>query len=296
MKGKKKPFYSQLRLLAVLAHPDDETFGTGGTLAIYAQRGVQVHLICATRGEAGAVDPEYLQGYRSVAALREAELRCAAGLLGLAGVYFLGYRDSGMPGSPDNQHPDALAAAPLDEVAAKITTYIRRLHPQVVVTFDPMGGYRHPDHIAVHQATVKAFHAAANPQVYPDGLAPHAPQKLYFNTLPRRFLKLAVRVLPVFGIDPRAYGKNKDIDLTAIAAVSFPTHAVIDYRPVVRLRDQASACHASQGGKQMIQGPFGILRRLFSARETYMRALPPPSNGTIERDLFEKVSVDTPTP
>ena len=92
-------------ILSVLAHPDDESFGMGGTLAHYANRGVSVHLICATRGEVGEVDPEYLENFESIAERRESELRCAANKLGLSGVHFLDYRDSGMPGSEDNQHP-----------------------------------------------------------------------------------------------------------------------------------------------------------------------------------------------
>src|SRR4030065_2481947 len=99
-------------LLAVLAHPDDESFGMGGTLALYSQRGVETHLICATRGEAGEVDPQYLEGFSSISERRESELRCAAGMLGLSGVYFLDYRDSGMAGSPDNKKPNAPAAPP----------------------------------------------------------------------------------------------------------------------------------------------------------------------------------------
>ena len=154
-------------LLAVLAHPDDESFGMGGTLALYAQRDAAVHLACATHGEVGEVAPQFLEHFTSIGDLRENELRCAAGMLGLSGVYFLGYRNSGMPGSPANNHPDALAAAPLDEVAAKVAQLIRKIRPQVVVTFDPIGGYRHPDHIAIHQATVKAFYAAGDPAVYP---------------------------------------------------------------------------------------------------------------------------------
>ena len=116
-------------LLAVLAHPDDESFGMGGTLALYAQRGVQVHLACATRGEAGSMDADCLEGFASVAERRVYELSCAAGILGLSGVHYLGYRDSGMPGSPDNQHPQALAAAPLEEVAGRVAHYIRLLRP-----------------------------------------------------------------------------------------------------------------------------------------------------------------------
>ena len=105
-------------LLAVLAHPDDESFGVGGTLALYAARGVKVYLVCATRGEAGTVDSEHMAGFGSIAELRESELRCAARHLGLTEVFFLDYRDSGMPGSPDNLHPNAHVNRPVEEVAA----------------------------------------------------------------------------------------------------------------------------------------------------------------------------------
>ena len=172
-----------LRLLAVLAHPDDESFGMGGTLALYAQRGVAAYLVCATRGEAGSMDADCLDGFNDISERREFELRCAAQELGLTEVHFLGYRDSGMPGSPDNQHPQALVAAPLEEVVAKVAHYIRLLRPQVVLTFDPIGGYRHPDHIAIHQATVRAFQTAGDPAMYPDDLPPYQPQKLYYHTI-----------------------------------------------------------------------------------------------------------------
>jgi N-acetyl-1-D-myo-inositol-2-amino-2-deoxy-alpha-D-glucopyranoside deacetylase len=273
-------------LLAVLAHPDDETFGMGGTLAYYARQGVSTHLVCATRGEVGEMDEDCLDGFASVAERRESELRCAAEILGLESVHFLGYRDSGMPGSIDNSHPQALAAQPVEKVAADIVQYIRQLRPQVVVTFDPIGGYRHPDHIAIHQATVKAFYAAGDPYIFPNGLMPYAPAKLYFQTISRTFLRMGVRVLKLFGKDPRKFGRNADIDLVSIAEVSFPTHAAIDYRSVSKIRDQASACHASQGGQQMTRGIQGWLR-VFSAKETYMRAFPPPVPGVIETDFFE---------
>ena len=168
-------------MLAILAHPDDETFGLGGTLALYAKRGVAVHLICATRGEAGTVSPEFLERYSSIADLRVAELNCAAEQLRLEKVHFLDYRDSGMVGTEDNEHPNALTQAPLEEVVATLVDYIRRLRPQVVITFDPVGGYGHPDHIAVHKATVKAYEAAADPELFPDAGSPFQSQKLYFS-------------------------------------------------------------------------------------------------------------------
>jgi LmbE family N-acetylglucosaminyl deacetylase len=277
-----------LALLAVLAHPDDESFGPGGTLALYASRGVQVHLLCATRGEVGTVEPELMGGHASIGELRQSELECAAGYLGLAGVHFLGYRDSGMPGSSDNNHPQALAAAPLEQVAEAIVEWIRRLRPQVVLTFDPIGGYRHPDHIACHNATVLAFDAAGDPRRFPASYPPYQPAKLYFHTFHRPWLRHGIRLLHLFGQDPRHWGRNRDIDLVDIARNEFPVHARIDIRPVADRKARASACHASQ----MMPRPRGLGRWLFrfsDAEEVYMRAHPPATPRLKERDLFEGI-------
>lgn len=279
-------------LLAALAHPDDESFGAGGTLALYAQRGVQVHLVCATRGEAGQVSAECLQGFDSVADLRVSELRCAAGILGLAGVHFLDYRDSGMSGSSDNQHPRALAAAPVGEVALRMVHFIRLLHPQVIITNDPIGGYKHPDHIAIHKATTKAFHLAGDPAfVDVDGLPPYQPQKLYYQVFSKQALRLAVKILPLLGRDPRHFGRNGDIDIQALVEEgNFPIHARIDFRPVVEKREAAANCHASQlDGGPPRRGLLGWVWRLFGDVEQYMRAYPPPEPGLREKDLFAGV-------
>ncbi|MHC1783362.1 MAG: PIG-L deacetylase family protein [Anaerolineaceae bacterium] len=276
-------------LLAVLAHPDDETFGMGGTLAHYARQGVSTYLVCATRGEVGEMDEDCLDGFVSAAERRESELRCAAKILGLEEVYFLDYRDSGMQGSPDNVDPRTLAAQPVEKVAADIIRYIRELRPQVVITFDPVGGYFHPDHIAMHKATSKAFYAAGDPHFLINGLSPFMPQKLYYQTISRAFIRIAVQILRLLGKDPRKFGKNQDIDLMQIAEVNFPTHATVDYRSVAKIRDQASACHASQGGKQMAGGMQGWLRNVFAPKETFMRAFPPPVDEVVEKDLFEGI-------
>lgn len=279
------------RLLAVQAHPDDESFGLGGTLALYAQRGVDVHLTCATRGEAGDVSPEFLQNYNDIGMLRVDELRCAASILGLADIHLLGYRDSGMPGSPNNQHPEALAVAPLDEVAATITTLIRQIRPQVVITHNPIGGYHHPDHIAIHNATVEAFYAAGNSMRYPDGLPTFQPQKLYYHVISHRFLRLLVFLLPILGRDPRRWGRNADIDLIDITSQLYPVHARIDFRSVAEVKRKAAACHRSQGGGQTA-GIIAWLRRLTTGRETFMRAYPPAPKRLREVDLFEGVKTD----
>lgn len=277
-------------LLAVLAHPDDESFGMGGTLALYARQGVDVYLVCATRGEVGEMDPKLLEGFGSIAERRESELRCAAQSLGLKDVFFLDYRDSGMPGSPENRHPNALVAQPLEHVADRIAHFIRLLKPQVLITFDPIGGYRHPDHIFIHNATVKAFREADDPQYHPDELPPYQPQKFYFHIIPHTILRVAVALMPLFGKDPRRFGTNKDIDLASIARAHFPIHARINYRAVARVRDEAAACHASQNGGGLISGPFASLRRMFASHETYMRAFPEPQPGQgVEYDLFAGV-------
>jgi LmbE family N-acetylglucosaminyl deacetylase len=286
----------RLTLLSVLAHPDDETFGMGGTLALYAQRGAAVYLVCATRGEVGDVDAEHMNGYKTAGDARQAELCCAAGKLGLAGVYFLGYRDSGMAGSPDNQHPQALAAAPLEEAAAKVAHFIRLLKPQVVLTFDPVGGYRHPDHIAIHKATVRAFEAAGDPEWKPpapltEELPAYRAQKLYFHTMSRRLIRVVMRIMPLFGRDPHKFGRNGDIDLATLAGDDFPIHATIDYKRVAQLKAEASACHASQGGVGMTQGIMSWAMRITGSKDAFMRAYPPPVNGHRERDLFEDIDL-----
>jgi mycothiol S-conjugate amidase len=278
-------------LLAVMAHPDDESFGIGGTLARYAWSGARVHLVCTTGGEEGSVDPSFLVGYSSIAERREAELACAAVALGLASVTMLGYRDSGMPGADANRHPRALAAQPLDAVTARICHEIRRLRPQVVITFDPIGGYRHPDHIATHHATLAAFHAAGDAAQFPGDVAPYAPQKLYYHTFGRRVLKAAVALMPLFGQDPRRFGRNKDVDLAALAEVEFPVHARVDILAVRAAREAAAACHASQGGGSGGPGRrlVGRAFELLGGHETFMRAHPPAPDGLREDDLFAGV-------
>ncbi|MEN8171607.1 MAG: PIG-L family deacetylase [Chloroflexota bacterium] len=277
-------------LLSVLAHPDDESFGMGGTLALYAEQGVDVHLICATRGEAGEVGPEYLQKTNSIAELRESELRCAAAHLGLKDVHFLDYRDSGMTGSADNQHPNALIMAPVEQAAAQVAHYIRELKPQVVLTFDPIGGYRHPDHIHIHKAATLAFSLASDPD-FEDGLPPHQIEKFYYHTISRRFLHLAVGILRLLGKDPAHWGKNGDIDLVSLAGEDFPIDARIEFRPVEARKIAASACHASQGGGSTNRGLVKWVFKIFMGRphDIFMRVHPPSESGPLERDLFEGV-------
>jgi LmbE family N-acetylglucosaminyl deacetylase len=262
-------------LLAVLAHPDDESFGLGGTLALYASKGYDVYYVCATRGEAGTVDAEHLIGFKDTAEMRTAELMRAAKELGLKEVFFLGYRDSGMPGMDANQHPEAQINAPIDEVAGRVVKYIRALKPEVVLTFDPIGGYKHPDHIHIHKATVLAFENSDNASFHPEAGAPFKPQALYFQVFPKGLLKAAVRLMPLFGKDPTKFGRNGDINMKELADVTFPIHVRLDVRSAVDAKRKASECHASQGGMQMRRGVLGFITKLFGEKEDYMQAYPP---------------------
>lgn len=273
------------------AHPDDESFGVGATLAQYAAAGARVYYACSTGGEMGTVDPHYLEGYASIKDLRIAELDCAARALGLAGVLYLGYRDSGMQGTADNRHPDALAAAPVEEVAGKVVKIMRELKPDVVITHDAGGTYGHPDHIATHFATVMAFTAAGDPARYAEAGPAFQPQKLYFGVRPFKMLKMMVRLMPLFGRDPRRFGRNHDIDLTRMTEMNYRVDAAIRLRKAsIERRSRASACHASQGGGGRRTGVFrimGILENVRGPSDYFTRAYPPPNPRRPEKDLFE---------
>ena len=288
------------RLLLAFPHPDDESFGPGGTIAKYAREGVDVHYVCATRGEVGTVDAELLKPYehlpedQRLGALRGQELRCAADILGLTGLHYLGYRDSGMTGSPDNQDPRAFINADPDRVTGQLVKIMRTVRPQVVVTFDPFGGYGHPDHIFIHQCATAAFRAAGDPTCYPEAGDPYRPQKLYWTVFPKGLLKLFVLIARLTRRDPEKFGRNGDINLKEIAAHDYPPTTRLDVWPYHTIKQQASACHTSQldsGPGRFDRLPTIIQRRL-NGYELF-RLVEPSSAGKRlkERDLFEGIEV-----
>jgi len=168
--------------------------------------------------------------------------------------------------------------------------YLREVKPEVVITHDSIGGYRHPDHVAIHRATVAAFHAAGDPDQYPGAGAPHQPQKLYFNIFPRGALKVAVKLLPLLGKDPHRFGNNGDVDLVSLARIEFPVHARVKLtKEDLRVRDGAAVCYRSQmGSGPPRRGIFSVVNRMFRRYDYYMREYPPPGK-TREADLFQGV-------
>ena len=174
-----------LGLVSVHAHPDDEASKGAGSVARYASEGIRAALVCCTGGEEGeilnpAADTPEVRA--DLGAVREAELRASAAVIGYAEVYLLGYRDSGMPGTDANARPDNFANAPFDEVVGRLVAIIRREQPQVVITYgDERAFYEHPDHVRVHDASVAAFGAAADPNRYHGAGPPWSVAKLYYS-------------------------------------------------------------------------------------------------------------------
>ncbi|MBA3644524.1 MAG: PIG-L family deacetylase [Chloroflexia bacterium] len=177
-------------LLVIFAHPDDESFGCAGVMAIASERGVPITLISATRGEAGKTGIPELDTPEVLGAVREQELRAAAAAVGVGDVRFLDYRDSGMAGTPENDDPRSLHQAPEADVVAKLVPHLRAVRPATVISFGPDGIYGHPDHLAMHRAAVAAVHAAADPGYLPAVGEPWQIRALYFNATPRERLML----------------------------------------------------------------------------------------------------------
>ncbi len=281
----------QPTLLGIFAHPDDESFGPGGTLARYAREGAAVDVIIATDGIAGSVTDRWTAAHHdTLAQARSAELANAAVALEVRSIWSLPYRDSGMLGTPDNEHPDALIQQPIEDSVAEILAYVQRLQPDVIVTHDPFGGYGHPDHIRVCEATAAAFHLARG-QAGRNGAAWPGPQKLYYTAFDKNWLRWMVRVLPLFGQDPTAVGRNKDINLLEISRWETPINATVDVSSYLNVKHAASVAHASQydGGAFFMRALPSSVRNRLMANERFTRAFPAP-NGTMERDLFAGVT------
>ncbi len=174
-----------LRLVALHAHPDDESSKGAGTVARYVRAGVRAVLVTATGGEAGDVlNPEldHAETLERLAELRREELLTAARIIGFADVVMLGYRDSGMPDTPDNAHPDAFVNAEFAEVLGRMVVILRRERPHVLLGYDDHEWYPHPDHLMVHRVAIAAFEAAAEPGLYPEAGPAWSISKLYAPT------------------------------------------------------------------------------------------------------------------
>jgi LmbE family N-acetylglucosaminyl deacetylase len=271
-------------LLAVFAHPDDEAFGTGGSLAHYAAQGTRVVLVCATRGEAGEIADDRLATPETLGAVRENELRCAARTLEISELIFLGYRDSGMAGTPENDDPRALANMPAEEVVPRLVGVMRRVRPDVVVTFEPGGGYGHPDHVAVHRHTVAAFHAAADAARYPEQGEAWEAARLFYAAIPRSFFVKLRERLEARGVDASELARFEQ------PGVGWPDdqiHVTLDVADKIEAKWAALHCHRTQFGSDHLfrRLPENELKQMMSV-EHFALAWPSPEPGLRLADLF----------
>src|SRR5579859_3561256 len=175
-------------LLAVHAHPDDECLSTGGILARYADEGVHTVVVTCTDGAVGEISDPSLASPENLAEVRSRELDEALRILKVSRSVRLGYRDSGMAGTADNDNPAAFLQADLDEAIRRVVEVVREERPRILVTYNENGGYGHPDHIRAHQVGVAAFRLAADPGYAAAG-APWQASKLYYAVIRRSALK-----------------------------------------------------------------------------------------------------------
>jgi LmbE family N-acetylglucosaminyl deacetylase len=271
-------------MLVVFAHPDDEAFATGGTLAKYASAGVRTTLVCATRGDVGEISDPDLATPDTLPSVREQELLCSAETLGIEEVIFLGYRDSGMIGTPDNEHPEAFILADEGEVIARLVGIMRQVKPQIVVTFEPNGGYGHPDHIAIHNHTVSAFHKAAQDDYVVELGEAWRSDRLIYTAIPKSFFVDMRSRLRALGED------TSDLDRFDETGIVWPDDQVdveVDVSEVVDRKWSALQCHQTQFG------PDNLFRRLpdedakaLMSREYFAIAWPEISREEPGSDLF----------
>ncbi len=281
-----------LTFLAVHAHPDDESIGTGGTFVRYAAEGIRTALVCCTRGEEGenydpALDP--VASKPRLGEIREGELRAAAAILGISTVHVLGYRDSGMAGWPSNADPRAFVNADLDAAAARLAAIVRTLRPQVVVTYDAGGGYGHPDHKMAHRVTLRALELAARDGASGAGgdETGWSVARLYYTAISLSALLRVNEQMAARGLEPPFRSDQPEMDIRQFAAPDESITARVDVRGTYETVLRALRAHRTQirADDVMLRIPADIAAEAF-AMDHYIRAMPPPSAGEIETDLF----------
>ena len=217
-------------------------------MARYAAEGVRVVLVCATDGAEGEILNPHMDkpGIKErMVELRKAELETACDLLGVAAIHHLGYRDSGMPGSEANKHPDSFWNADPDDALGKFVEIIRTERPQVVLCYDESKGYEHPDHVRIHEWGTEAFHIAGDPQRYPDRGEPWTPAKLYyFATFTKKRFQILNDAAVAEGAESPYAGWLENWDTLGFDEPEIS--AQIDVGDFVEVRSKALLAHATQ--------------------------------------------------
>ena len=259
----------------------------GGTFARYAAEGLRTALVCCTRGEEGmihdpALDPA--EAYPRLGAIREGELRAAAGILGIAEVHVLGYRDSGMPGMPANANPSTFSNADPAEAAERLAAIVRALRPHVVVTYDERGGYGHPDHAMAHRVTRLAMERAAHGGA--GGPSWDVP-KLYYTVFPRSVLRWVNEQMQARGLRPPFREDNLALDIRQGIAPDEVITTRVDVRGYQEQARCALRAHRTQirADDLLLALPREIAAEAFAV-DCYIRAYTRGPAPEQEMDLF----------
>ncbi len=277
----------QLTLMAVHAHPDDESSSTGGVLAKYADSGVRTVVVTCTNGEFGDTPDGVKPGEdgheeQSVAQIRLAELRQACKHLAVTDLELLGYHDSGMPDWDYKDRPDAFCNVPQDEVAARIGALIERYRPQVVITYDDLGAYQHPDHLHASRCAQAAVAATG------------IPDKLYLTAMRRSDWRKLWDALREQGVEVPDVRQIDEATLRQMEEREQRITTNVDIRSVLDRKRAALMSHASQIRESWFSKvPPEIGEQVFG-RESFIRAMDKTGTPVPEDDLFAGIRPPAP--
>ena len=276
------------RLLAFHAHPDDESSKGAGTVARYHAEGARTVLITATGGEAGDVlNPaaDSPEARADIGAVRRRELLEATDILGYDDVVMLGYRDSGMPDTPPNEHPDAFINADLDAVLERLVAIVRSERPQVVLGYDDHEWYPHPDHLKVHELSKPLFEAAADPARFPHAGEPWEIRRLYAPIRTLRRLRMIHEAMVERGI-PSPYGEF----LEDQEPREDPIAAQVDVGAYIEQARAALAAHRTQVAPDgpWFAVPADLVRDVYPYEDFELLASRVEDAGVVD-DLFDGI-------
>lgn len=288
----------QRTFMAVHAHPDDEVFGTGGTFALLAERGIHTVLVTSTGGEEGeivdpALDEEAKQAmFPRLAEVRREELQAAARALNISDLRSLGFRDSGMAGTEANNHPESFHQANFNEAVKRLVSIIRETRPQVIATYDPFGSYGHPDHLQAHRVTLAAFDAAAEARCFPELEYPAwQADKLYYITMSRDGMVQGIETLKQQGV-PGPWNDSR----MNVEQMGTPDHLIttrLDVRAYAEQKVRAFQAHKTQIAPDNFVFTLPEEMRLqFLGFEYFMLARQAPTSrrGEMETDFFANLA------
>jgi N-acetyl-1-D-myo-inositol-2-amino-2-deoxy-alpha-D-glucopyranoside deacetylase len=304
-----------LTLMTVHAHPDDETIGTGGTMARAVRDGHRVVLVTCTRGELGEIvvpDMDTPDNHRRLGEIRARELEEAMAELGVTEWENLGYRDSDMMGRAGNIDARSFWQADIDDAARRLVWLIRKYRPDVITTYNEFGGYGHPDHIRTHDVAIRAWPRSGDPAWYPEqlapnhggtgpaeadgGLAPWSPSKLYEQAIPRSVRERMAEKLKEFGREgwwtaPEDASPEERAEFEAnVAKMLVPDESIttrVDIKPVIDAKWNALRKHVTQMAPDNPFIAFGLDGwREFWSEEDYILRESRVESAVPETDLF----------